>query len=233
MNTSLIRRVAAAGIVAATTVGMTACNSDNTVTEPSSTSSSTTSSSSSSSETSSDTSSSETSSDTSSSDTSSDSSSSDTSSDSSSDSSSTADSGPTDPSAKDASFSFGQPAVIADSSQTFRLTVKSLKKAPDSVYSSTSLKKEDGTVYFIDYEVTPLKFDKFFSNTTVNGLFLYPTFDSSQKAKRLYGDAPGCSSESKELKVGETGSACYVYQVTGKEASTVTYNNYTYRLTWK
>lgn len=133
---------------------------------------------------------------------------------------------------KGSTLKFGDTAVVDTSGSKFKLTVKSLEVAPDSVYKEANLNKDNGTVYYINYEVSPIKADTF-STTSVNGLFLYPTFNSGQKAKRLYGDTSACKSDYKKLSVGETGSGCYVYQIDGAKSSTVTYNTYDYSIKWQ
>ena len=141
--------------------------------------------------------------------------------------------GPTKETAEDAKLKFGKGAVIKDDDDLYNLKVKDLKVAPDSVYADANLNKANGTVYFIDFDVTSIKQNKtYFGTSSVNGLFLYPTFKSGEKAKRLYGDAPGCNSESTKLAAGETGSSCYVYQITGPKATTVTFNDYSHNITW-
>lgn len=226
-STAMRNRVAATSLALVGALGLSACNSsDTSVTTPSSSSSSSSETSSATSETSSSTSESSTTSET-------PSSSSETSSSSSSEGSSSA-SGPTEPSAKNATFKFGEPAVIKDGDDLYRLTVKKLEVAPDSVYQEANLNKDNGVVYYTTFEVTPIKTNStYFGTNSINGLFLYPSFSSGQKAKRLYGDTSACKSESKKLAVGETGSNCYIHQITGDKSSTVTYNNYSYRLKWQ
>ncbi|TWP34297.1 hypothetical protein [Leekyejoonella antrihumi] len=141
--------------------------------------------------------------------------------------------GPTQVTAANAKMTFGKGAVIKDGDDLYNLKVKDLKVAPNSVYADANLNKANGIVYYIDFDVTSIKQNKtFFGTNSVNGLFLYPTFKSGAKAKRLYGDAPGCKSTSDKLTVGQTGSSCYVYQITGAKATTVTYNDYSHNITW-
>ncbi len=128
---------------------------------------------------------------------------------------------------------FNQAAVIEESGDTFKLTVKELKVAPDSVYSEKNLDKSKGTVYYINFEVSPVKTDGNFYASSVNGLWLYPTFKQGQTAKRMYGSTDDCKSGYDKIATGETGSGCYIYQITGETAKTVTYANYDHRITWE
>lgn len=231
------KRMAISSIVLAGALGLTACNSeDTTVTEPSATQSESQGSdeASQSEESPSEEESSETSESSESSETSEES----PSSEESESGSGGSDSGPTEPSAKDAQMKFGEPAVIEDDTKgNFRLTVDKLEKAPDSVYSNTRLNKSDGTVYFIKFRVAPVSegsSSASFRASSVNGLFMFPTFDASQKAKRMYGSVDGCKTDSsKELAIGETGEGCYIYQVSGKDATTVSYKTSQYNLLWQ
>lgn len=142
-------------------------------------------------------------------------------------------SGSVEETSKYAKLKFGDPAVIVDDDDTYRLTVKDLKVAPESVYQDSSLDKVNGTVYFIDFDVTNLKQgSSYFGTNSINGLFLHPTFQQGVKAKRMYGDLPGCESDSKELAEGETGSNCYIYQIDGPKLSGVTFNDYEHNITW-
>ncbi|WP_265443205.1 hypothetical protein [Flexivirga meconopsidis] len=143
-------------------------------------------------------------------------------------------SGPTEVSDPDGKFKIGEPAVIKDDDDTYRLTPTSLEVAPDSAYNETRRKKADGTLYYLKFDVTAIKTNStFFGTNSVNGLFFHPTVpDSVKGAKRLYGDTDACSSESKELKAGESGSSCYIYQIPGATISSVTYNDYDHNIVW-
>ncbi len=233
MTTNAVRnRAVAAAFAVVGALSLAACGPDDTAgtatstpTQSSSTSSTTSSDSSSSSSTSS--------SDTSSSTESSTSSDSSTSTESSTGGSTA--SGPVTPSDKNATFSFGDPAVIEDDDETYRLTVKDLQVAPDSVYSQ-GLDKAKGTVYFVNFEVSPIKIGSTgkFRTSAINGLFLHPDFASGQTARRMYGDVDACKTDSTAtLQVGEVGKGCYIYQITGDKSSKVVYNDYEHNLTWK
>lgn len=145
--------------------------------------------------------------------------------------------GPTKPTDKNAKLKFGDQAVIVDDSKgTYRIKVNDLKVAPKSVYKTANLNESNGTVYFLDFDVTPIKQpagkDYSFTTSSVNGLFLHPTFQSGAKAKRLYGDAPGCKSEYTKLSIGQSGASCYIYQIDGPKLSGVTFNDYQHNITW-
>ncbi|GAB3587854.1 hypothetical protein GCM10027579_26080 [Calidifontibacter terrae] len=122
-----------------------------------------------------------------------------------------------------------------DDEDTYRLTVKDLQVAPDSVYADGSLDKAKGTVYFVNFEVSPIKLGATskFRTSNINGLFLHPDFASGQTARRMYGDVDACKTDSSELlKVGDSGKGCYIYQITGDKASKVVYNDYEHNLVW-
>lgn len=147
-----------------------------------------------------------------------------------------ADDGPTEPSAKDAKMKFGEPAVLEDDRLgTYRLTVDELEKAPDSIFDETRLNKSDGTVYFVKYSVTPIKAgsSSSFDPSRINGLFLHPTFEPPQKAKRMYGSVDDCETDRTKLEIGDEGEGCYIYQVSGKESKTVSYKTSQYNLLWQ
>ncbi len=224
-STAMRNRVAFGSIVLVGALGLTACNSsDTTVTSSSSTSTSSSSSTqpSTSSETSSSSSESSTSSQTSSS-----------SSTTSESPSSSATSGSTAETPKGTTMKFNEPAVIEESGDTFRLTVKELQVAPDSVYSEKNLDKSKGTVYYVKYDISPIVAKGSFTSTSVNGLWLYPSFKQGQTAKRMYGSTDDCKSSYDKLSVGQTGSGCYIYQISGETSKTVTYANYDHRITWE
>ncbi|TWE09990.1 hypothetical protein [Rudaeicoccus suwonensis] len=133
---------------------------------------------------------------------------------------------------------FGQPAVIKDDDEgTFRIVVKSLTKAPASAYSAANVNQSSGTMYYINFDVTDLGGSQYFTPSSPNFLFLYPTFTSSQKAKS--GGAPlnslpgGCTPNDNTMTTGQTASNCYYYQITGATPTTVTYNDYSINLTWQ
>lgn len=139
--------------------------------------------------------------------------------------------GPTKATDPKGTLKFGQPAVIVDDDDTFRLTATSLTVAPDSAYSEANLSKSNGKLYYLKFDVTPIKTDsKYFS---VNGLFFHPEIASSVKnAKRLYGDTDACSSDSKPTAIGQTQSSCYIYQIPGATVSNVVYNDYQHNIRW-
>lgn len=159
---------------------------------------------------------------------------SETSSDTSSETSTGSDDGPTEVTDAKATLKMGQPAVIEKSDDTFRLTPKSMEVAPDSVFSETSLKKSNGTVYFLKFDVTAIKTNStYFGTNSVNGLFFHPEIDAGVTgAKRVYGRTADCESDSKKLAPGESGSSCYIYQVPGKTVSNVVYNDSDHRIRW-
>ena len=128
---------------------------------------------------------------------------------------------------------FNESAVIKESGKTFRLTVKEVQVAPESIYSQKNLDKSKGTVYYLRYDVTPIEADRSFYPSSVNGLWLYPTFTQGQTAKRMYGSTDDCKSSSGKLEVGETGSGCNIYQITGETSKTATYANSSHRITWE
>lgn len=142
--------------------------------------------------------------------------------------------GSTDVTDAKATLQIGQPAVINDDDDTFRLTPKSLEVAPDSVFSTTKLKKSNGTVYYLKFDVAAVKANStYFGSNSVNGLFFHPEIDPSLKgAKRLYGDTPECTSESKKLAPGESASSCYIYQIPGKSVSNVVYSDNDHHIRW-
>lgn len=142
--------------------------------------------------------------------------------------------GPTEATDARATLKIGQPAVIVDGDDTFRLTPKALEVAPDSVFSTTKLKRSNGTVYYLKFDVAAIKTNStYFGTNSVNGLFFHPQIDPSVKgAKRLYGDTPACSSDSKKLAAGESASSCYIYQVPGKTVTNVVYNDHDHAIRW-
>jgi hypothetical protein len=158
---------------------------------------------------------------------------SDSSSDSSSESSSAAD-GPTSVTDANATLKLGEPAVIEDDDDTYRLTAKSLEVAPDSVFSETSLKKANGTVYYLKFDVTAIKTNStYFGTNSVNGLFFHPEIGSTVKnAKRVYGHTAACDDDTKKLAAGESGTSCYMYQVPGATVTSVVYNDYDHNIRW-
>lgn len=146
-------------------------------------------------------------------------------------------SGPTEPTDKDAKLKFGDPAVIEDDSKgTFRIKVKDLKVAPNSVYKEANLNKSNGTVYYVDFSVTPIKkgtSSSDFTTSSVNGLFLHPVFGSDATTKkRLYGDTADCKSGYDKLAIGQSGDSCYVYQIDGKKLTDVAYTTSQYDISW-
>ncbi|REF29967.1 hypothetical protein DFJ65_0956 [Calidifontibacter indicus] len=231
-STALRNRVAFGSIVLVGALGLTACNSsDTTVTNSSSSTSSSTSSSAPS--TSSETSSSSTESSTESSTSTESSSSSTESSTTSQSPSSSATSGSTAETPRGTTMKFNESAVIKESGKTFRLTVKEVQVAPESIYSQKNLDKSKGTVYYLRYDVSPIEADGSFYPSSVNGLWLYPTFTQGQTAKRMYGSTDDCKSSSGKLEVGQTGSGCNIYQITGETSKTATYANSSHRITWE
>ncbi|GGB26740.1 hypothetical protein GCM10011492_16270 [Flexivirga endophytica] len=142
--------------------------------------------------------------------------------------------GPTSVTDANATLKIGQPAVIEDSDDTYRLTPKSLEVAPDSVYSETTLKKANGTVYYLKFDVTAIKANStYFGTNSVNGLFFHPKIDASVKgAKRVYGHTAACDSDSTKLAAGESGNSCYMFQVPGATVDSVVFNDYKHNITW-
>lgn len=148
--------------------------------------------------------------------------------------SSTAVTGPTEVTDKNAKLKIGSPAVIEDDDDTYRLTPTSLQVAPDSVFSETTLKKSNGTVYYMKFDVTAIKTNStYFGVSSINGLFFHPTVPSTVKgAKRVYGTTDACKSGYEKLAVGQSASSCYMYQIPGATVDSVTYNDYKHNITW-
>lgn len=142
--------------------------------------------------------------------------------------------GPTEVSDPDGTFKLGEPAVIKDDDDVYRLTPTSLEVAPASDYNEARLKKANGTVYYLKFDVTPIKVkSSYFGTNSINGLFFHPEIGASVKnAKRVYGDTDACESDSKKLAAGETGSSCYIYQIPGAKVSNVVYNDYDHNIRW-
>lgn len=115
---------------------------------------------------------------------------------------------------------FGEEAVIRESStdesgDSYRLKVDALEVAPDSVYTG-NLKKENGPVYFLKYTVTNIgKGGSSFDAGSVNSFMLTPKLQKGQEGKKLLGSIPQCDSDDTELSVGQSGKGCDVYQVKG------------------
>lgn len=115
---------------------------------------------------------------------------------------------------------FGEEAVIRESStdesgDSYRLKVDALEVAPDSVYTG-NLKKENGPVYFLKYTVTNIgKAGSSFDAGSVNSFMLTPKLQKGQEGKKLLGSIPQCESDDTELSVGQSGKGCDVYQVKG------------------
>lgn len=142
--------------------------------------------------------------------------------------------GPTEATAANATLALGQSAVIKDSDDTYRLTPKSLEVAPDSVFSETSLKRANGTVYYLKFDVTAIKTNStYFGTNSVSGLSFHPEIGTGVKnAKRLYGHTTACEDGSKKLAAGQTGSNCFVYQVPGSTVTSVVYNDNDHNIRW-
>lgn len=133
-----------------------------------------------------------------------------------------------------ATLKLGDPAVIKDDDDTYRLTAKSLEVAPDSVFGETSLKKANGTVYYLKFDVTAINVNStYFGTNSVNGLFFHPEIGASVKnAKRVYGHTAACDDDSKKLAAGESGASCYMYQVPGPTVTSVVFNDYDHNIRW-
>jgi len=142
--------------------------------------------------------------------------------------------GPTEISDPDGTFKIGQPAVIKDDGDVYRLTPTSLQVAPDGDYNEARLKKANGTVYYLKFDVTAVKVNStYFGTNSINGLFFHPEIGASVKnAKRVYGDTDACQSDTKELTDGQSASSCYIYQIPGGKVSTVVYNDYEHNIRW-
>lgn len=142
--------------------------------------------------------------------------------------------GPTEISDPDGKFKIGQPAVIKDDDDTYRLTPVSLEVAPSSAYNEARLKKADGAIYYLKFDVTAIKVNPtYFGTNSINGLFFHPEIAASVKnAKRIYGDTDACTSDDKKLAVGDTGSSCYIYQIPGAKVDTVVYDDYEHNIRW-
>lgn len=147
---------------------------------------------------------------------------------------STTDDGPTQVTDANATLKMGEPAVIKDDDDTYRLTAKSLEVAPDSVFSETKLKRSNGTVYYLKFDVTAIKTNStYFGTNSVNGLFFHPEIGAGVKnAKRLYGHTSGCDDDSEKLSAGQSGSSCYVYQVPGSTVNSVVFNDTDHNIRW-
>ena len=134
-----------------------------------------------------------------------------------------------------ASLKFGQPAVyLDDNKNTVCLTVKKLVAAPASAYGGT-VSKANGTLYFMTVNYANVSGgSKPVESEDINQLELYPAFTASQKAKTLYSDVPGCSSDEDygSISKGHSQDTCIPYQVTGAVVKSVVYDNYTLRYTW-
>lgn len=140
---------------------------------------------------------------------------------------------------KGTKLKFGQSAVVREGSSagddTYKLTAKSLDVAPDSLYASEpSLKKANGPVYFLRYEVTNLgKAGATFSADDVNGFMFTPKLAAGQKGKKFSGDVAGCKTDDTELKVGESGQGCAIYQAGGAKITDAIFApGLTLQITW-
>lgn len=134
---------------------------------------------------------------------------------------------------------FGQAAVIDDDTDgKYKLKVKSITAAPESAYAKANLNKSNGKMYYINFDVTNLGGAKYdFRATAPNQFFLKPVFDSSEKGRAggsPYDDLPGCKKVSydEKIAVGESGSACYYYQVTGPAPTKVMWDTYETEIVW-
>lgn len=135
----------------------------------------------------------------------------------------------------DAVLRIGQTATITDGLDNFTIQVNALRVAPESIYSQTSLKKSDGTVYFLDFTVGALQVNPtYFGTDSINGLFLRPLYAAGASGKRLYGSEPGCTSTTKQLQPGDTAPNCYAYQIPGAPVTSVTYDDISsHHIVWK
>lgn len=134
-----------------------------------------------------------------------------------------------------ATFKIGEPAVIntgsASRPQFLEIKPTALEKQPDSIFDTErGLKKTNGTVYFLKFDVKNLKAEGSVSTSSVNGLFFHPK--APQGGKRLYGNVSGCRTEYKRLQQGDSGSACYIYQITGSETKDVVFTKSDTNVTW-
>lgn len=134
---------------------------------------------------------------------------------------------------------FGQAAVIDDDTDgKYKLKVKSITAAPESAYAKANLNKSNGKMYYINFDVTNLGGAKYdFRATAPNQFFLKPVFDSSEKGRAggsPYDDLPGCKKVSydEKIAVGESGSACYYYQVSGAAPTKVMWDTYETEIVW-
>ncbi|WP_446666117.1 hypothetical protein [Flexivirga sp. B27] len=135
---------------------------------------------------------------------------------------------------------FGQAAVIDDDSDgKYKLKVKKIVAAPKAAYAAANLNESNGKMYYVMYDVTNLGGAKYgFRVTAPNQFFLKPVFDSSEKGRA--GGAPtndlpgGCNDVdySEKIAVGETGSGCYYYQVTGDAPTKVMWDTYKIKIVW-
>lgn len=134
-----------------------------------------------------------------------------------------------------ATFKIGEPAVIntgsASRPQFLEIKPTALEKQPDSIFDTErGLKKTNGTVYFLKFNVKNLKSEGTVSTSSVNGLFFHPK--ATQGGKRLYGNVSGCRTEYKRLQQGDSGNGCYIYQITGSETKDVVFTKSDTNVTW-
>lgn len=132
---------------------------------------------------------------------------------------------------------FGQPGTYNDGDddkpELISITPKSLTVAPDSVFTEQPrLKKADGNVYYLNFDVTNVNATTSQDSNTVNGLFLHPKLATGAKGKRLYGDTAACKSDSNPLPVGSTASVCYIYQIDGATITDVEFKKSDSDITW-
>ncbi|RNI18321.1 hypothetical protein [Flexivirga caeni] len=127
--------------------------------------------------------------------------------------------------------------INGDSSGKFKLAVKSMVKAPASAYAAANLNKSNGTLYYVNFDVTNLGGSKYgFHPTSVNMFELRPVFGASQKGRTggaPLQDMPGCKAGSyTNMSVGQTASACYFYQITGPAPTQVMWYDFTTKIVW-
>lgn len=135
---------------------------------------------------------------------------------------------------------FGQAAVINDDSDgKYKLKVKSIKPAPKAAYAAANLNESNGKMYYVMYDVTNLGGAKYgFRVNAPNQFFLKPVFDSSEKGRAggsPFEDLPGGCNKvdySQKIAVGESGSGCYYYQVTGPAPTKVMWDTYETEIVW-
>lgn len=132
----------------------------------------------------------------------------------------------------------GQPATFNHGTDSepdiLRLTPQSLTIAPDEVYSEEPrLKKDNGTVYYLRFEVANVKQSSAsISTDTIMGIFFHPEFDLGSDGRHFRYDTSECKSPGITLEVGQSGSGCLVFQSSGSPSTNIVYDAYKTKLTW-